>query len=46
MLKLEYSKPITLGELIYLNEKYGMTVDINDGEVMSAHFETDQGGTK
>lgn len=46
MLKSEYSKPITVGELIYLNEKYGMTVDINDGEVMSAHFETDQGGTK
>ena len=46
MLKSEYSKPITVGELIYLNEKYGMAVDINDGEVMSAHFETDQGGTK
>jgi len=46
VLKSEYSKPITIGELIRLNEKYGFTVDINDGEVISAHFETDQGGTK
>lgn len=46
MLKSEYSKPITVGEIIYLNEKYGMTVVINDGEVISADFDTDQGGTK
>lgn len=46
MLKSEYSKPITVGELIRLNEKYGMTVDINDGEIVSAHFADDQGGTK
>lgn len=46
MLKSEYSKDITVGELVRLNEKYGMTVDINDGEVVSAHFEADQGGTK
>ena len=44
MLKSEYSKDITVGEVIYLNEKYGMTVDINDGEVMTAHFDTGQGG--
>lgn len=46
MLKSEFSEPITVGELIRLNEKYGMAVEINDGEVISAHFETDQGGTK
>lgn len=38
-LKSEYSKPITVDELIYLNEKYGMTVEINDGEVLSVDFE-------
>lgn len=46
MVKSEYSKPITVGELIHLNEKYGMTVEINDGEVTGVNFESDQGGAK
>lgn len=39
MLKSEYSKPITLEELESLHDKYGLVVEINDGEVVSAHFE-------
>lgn len=39
MAKSEYSKDITVGELIDLNEKDGMTVDINDGEVTGVNYE-------
>ena len=45
-MKSEYSKPITVGELIYLNEKYGMTVEINSGEVTKVDFEAVQRGAK
>lgn len=39
MLKTEYAKEITLGEYLFLYEKYGLTLEINDGEVATAHFE-------
>lgn len=45
-MKSEYSKPITVGELVYLNEKYGMTVEINSGEVTGVDFEEVQGGAR
>lgn len=38
MMKTEFAKPITVEEIIFLHEKYGMTVEINDGEVVNAHF--------
>ena len=39
MLRTEFSKPITIEEYLLLNEKYGLVVEVNDGEVVRAHFE-------
>lgn len=38
MMKTEFAKPITVEEIIFLHEKYGMTVEINDGEVSNVSF--------
>lgn len=37
-MKTEFATPITIEEIINLNEKYGMTVEINDGEVFTVNF--------
>lgn len=39
MLKTEFCEPVTIEELEFLHDKYGLTVEINDGEVVSANFE-------
>ena len=39
MLRTEFSKPITIEEYELLYDKYGLVVEVNDGEVVSAHFE-------
>lgn len=39
MLKAEFSKEITVEELVALNESIGLTVELNDGAVVSAHIE-------
>jgi len=39
MLKTEFCKPITIEELELLHDKFGLTVEINDGQVVSANFE-------
>ena len=39
MLKTEFCKPITIEELEQLHDKFGLTVEINDGQVVSADFE-------
>lgn len=39
MIKTEFCKPITLEEYLFLYEKYGLVIEVNDGEVASAHFE-------
>lgn len=42
MIKTEFSKPVTVGYLIALNELTGMTVEINDGEITGVNFEEDE----
>lgn len=37
-MKTEFSTEITVGMLIDLNEKFGLTVDINDGQITGANF--------
>ena len=39
MLKAEFSKDISVGQLMTLNESLGLTVEINDGQVVTAYFE-------
>lgn len=39
MLKTEFAKPITLEMLMFLNEKYGVTVEIRAGNVTGLFFE-------
>lgn len=39
MLNTEFASPITLEELELLHDKYGLVVEVNDGEVASAYFE-------
>ena len=39
MLKTEFAKPITIAEIEALHENFGMTVEINDGQISSAAFE-------
>lgn len=39
MIKAEFSTPVTVGYLITLYEVMGMTVDINDGEIVKVNFE-------
>ena len=39
MLKTEYCKPITIGELEVLHNKFGLVIEINDGEVVTSYFE-------
>ena len=39
MLKTEFCKEITIEEYLLLNKKYGLTVEVNDGQVVTANFE-------
>lgn len=38
-MKSEFSKDITVEELIVLNKTLGLSVEINDGQVVTAYFE-------
>lgn len=39
MPKNEFCSPLTIAEIETLHNKYGLVVEINDGEVVSANFE-------
>ena len=39
MLKTEFCKEITIEEYLLLNKKDGLTVEVNDGQVVTANFE-------
>lgn len=38
MLQTEFSTEISVGMLMKLNEEFGITVDINDGEITGVNF--------
>ena len=39
MLKTDFCQPMTLDNLMALHDKYGLVVEINNGEVTAVDFE-------
>lgn len=39
MLKTEFARPITIGEADELHEKTGLSLEINDGEIVGVELE-------